>query len=67
MEYNIEKMRDELEELQDKVNDLNEFLEKEMERPKLTNESERVLIALQVSYMEHYRYFLERRIIVLNK
>lgn len=58
----IERMEDELQALETKLDNLCTFLEKEMEEPQYTNEYQRQLLAIQMSHMIGYYNTLLARI-----
>lgn len=58
----IERMEDELQELEGKIEKLEFFLEKETEEPKFTDEEQRINLHLQKSYMRKYAEILSCRI-----
>lgn len=58
----IEKMEEELQALETKLDNLYAFLEKEMEEKKYTNEYQRQLLAIQKSHMIGYYNTLLARI-----
>ena len=58
----IRRMEKEYEELEEKGIKLQEFLEKEMKEPKFTNEKQRLLLGIQMTYMKNYLMVLEERI-----
>ena len=58
----IERMEDELQALEIKLDNLCTFLEKEMEEPQYTNEYQRQLLAIQMSHMIGYYNTLLARI-----
>lgn len=58
----IERMEEELQELETKLNNLCAFLEKEMKEPKYTDEYQRQLLAIQKQHMIDYYNVLSLRI-----
>lgn len=58
----IERMEHELEELIERKRKAVEFYEEEMKEHKFTDEIQRVYLALQIRYMEHYIEVLTDRI-----
>lgn len=58
----IERMQIELEELQEKIMKANEFVKKEIEQPKFTDEKQRIALCCQISYMSCYATVLQERI-----
>lgn len=58
----IERMEEELKELVEKSQKLYDFYIKELDQPKLTNEKQRTLLAIQHSYMMGYATILRERI-----
>lgn len=58
----IEKMEIELIVLNEKIKKATEFLEKEIETPKTTNEIQRIKLACQIEYMLNYASILKERI-----
>lgn len=59
----IKRMEQEFEELREKGCKLEEFLEKETNTPKLTNEKQRSLLLLQLYNMNNYCEILSERIV----
>lgn len=58
----IERMEIELRELKEKIQNGTKFLNIETECPKFTNETQRQLLAIQLSHMENYAETLKARI-----
>lgn len=58
----IKRMENELEELEEKIKNAKEFLEKEFIEPKFTDEAQRQSLAIQVCYMIDYSEILRGRI-----
>lgn len=58
----IDTMKAELRGLVERIEKLDSFLAKEIEKPKLTTEAQRLRIAVQLNYMDNYRSILECRI-----
>lgn len=58
----IERMRTELEELKEKIKKGEDFLNKEFENPKFTDETQRHGLHMQLMYMQNYADVLEARI-----
>ena len=58
----IERLRKELEELQDKINNLETFLECEILKPNFTDEIQRIKLSCQLEYMLNYAQILQERI-----
>ena len=58
----IERMKVELKELEDKIEKLDSFLEKEKVNPKLTDEIQRILLENQKENMKSYARILKHRI-----
>ncbi len=58
----IERMKKELEELELKIQKANDFLNKEFENPKFTDEMQRSNLFCQIQYMIDYSICLENRI-----
>ena len=58
----IERMRTELEELKEKIKKGEDFLNKEFEKPKFTDETQRHGLHMQLMYMHNYADVLEARI-----
>lgn len=62
MSEHIEKMELELKELDEKIQKGREFLEKEIQNPKFTDEVQRIRLAIQMEYMLNYACVLNERI-----
>lgn len=62
MGEHIERMKVELKELQEKIGKLENFLNKEREQKQFTNEDQRFLLGMQLTYMQRYKDILEARI-----
>lgn len=58
----IKRMEVELQELEEKIEKLTVFLEKEKKEPKFTDEEHRTLLKLQKGHMEDYASVLKQRI-----
>ena len=58
----IERMKKELEELEEKIKKGAEFLKKEIENPKFTDNNQRELLEMQLCYMSDYADTLKDRI-----
>lgn len=58
----IKRMENELVELKEKIEKGWEFLNKEMDKPKFTDEQQRHGLHLQLMYMGNYAEILEKRI-----
>lgn len=58
----IKRMEEELRDLEERIEKLDSFLEKEINEPKLTTEAQRLRMAVQLNYMDNYRSILECRI-----
>lgn len=58
----IERMRIELEELKEKIKKAEDFFNKELEKPKFTDEIQRHCLHIQLMYMRNYAGVLEARI-----
>lgn len=58
----IERMKSESRELEEKIQNGTKFLNSENECPKFTNETQRQLLAIQLSYMVNYAETLKARI-----
>ncbi|MGL6098712.1 MAG: crAss001_48 related protein, partial [Fusobacteriaceae bacterium] len=58
----IERMENELKDLETKIKGLNSFLGKEFENKELTSEMQRVRMSLQLEHMLSYRDILKERI-----
>lgn len=62
MGEHIERMKVELKELEEKIEKLTVFLDKECENPKVTDRYQRTLLGRQLDYMEDYKDILQSRI-----
>ena len=62
MSQHIEKMELELKELNEKIEKNLKFLDKEIQDPKITDEVQRIRLAIQMEYMLHYASVLNERI-----
>lgn len=58
----IKRMKVELQELEDKIEKLRIFLDKETKEHKFTDEEQRTLLELQKGHMESYASILRQRI-----
>lgn len=58
----IERMELELKELNERIGKGTEFLDKEIEKPNFTDETQRIMLACQIKYMEDYALVLKERI-----
>lgn len=58
----VKRMEVELQELENKIEKLTVFLEKEKKEPKFTDEEQRALLELQKGHMEDYASVLKQRI-----
>lgn len=58
----IERMKKELEELEEKIKKGTEFLKKENENPKFTDNFQRASLEMQLCYMSDYADTLKERI-----
>lgn len=58
----IEIMKKELEELKEKIEKLDIFLEKEMKQPDKTDEKQRVYLGTQLAFMQGYATMLDCRL-----
>ncbi len=58
----VERMKVELKELEQKITKGAEFLEKEIESPKFTDNFQRVALGIQLSHMQNYASVLKDRI-----
>ena len=58
----IKRMETELKELNEKRMKLSDFLTSELEKPKFTNEIQRIKMCIQLEYMNQYAGILEGRI-----
>lgn len=58
----IEKMKKELEELEIKLENLEKFVEKEIEEHKFTDEIQRIKLSCQAEHMHSYAKVLKERI-----
>lgn len=63
MKEHIVRMKIELEDLQNKINKLKDFLKNEQESQIKTNEQQRINIYCQLQHMEGYKQILEGRIL----
>lgn len=62
MSKHIERMELELKELNEKIKKGTEFIEKEIQNPKFTDEAQRIRLAIQMEYMLNYASVLNERI-----
>lgn len=62
MSEHIERMELELKELNEKIKKGTEFIEKEIQNPKFTDEAQRIRLAIQMEYMLNYASVLNERI-----
>lgn len=58
----IKRMELELKELNEKIEKGIEFLDKEIEKPNFTDETQRIRLACQIEYMSNYASVLKERI-----
>lgn len=58
----IERMKIELNELKEKIKKTDLFLMKEIDEPNKLNDSQKIMLGIQISYMIDYARILEERI-----